>query len=321
MMAKILITGALGFVYSNFIRFAIHEKQPHTFVTIDKASNDRFLSNIYVNKSLTNSYIADISDSHIIDTIFKHEKPDYVIHGAAESSVDEAIKDPHIFLKSNVIGTQNIIDACLKYNVNKLIFQSTDEVYGALSSENDKAWTETSPLQPRNYYSVSKASSDMLVQSAGNTFGLNYVIARSSNMYGNRQTHNKLIPRVIKCILENQKIPVYGKGDQIRSWLHTYDNYKAIMLLLEKGENKGIYNIDAHQEFSNIEVIHMICNYFNKGFDLIQGVPDRLGHDFRYSMNTSKIEELGWKPQIKFKSDDGLKSVCEWFEKNQWYLK
>jgi dTDP-glucose 4,6-dehydratase len=224
-------------------------------------------------------------------------------------------------MKSNIIGTQNIIDACVKNNVERLLFQSTDEVYGALSSENDASWTEGSPLKPRNYYSVSKASSDMLVQSAGNMVGLNYVIARSSNMYGNRQTPNKLIPRVIKSILEGEQIPVYGKGNQIRSWMHVYDNYKAIMMLLENGKSGEIYNVDSHQEFSNIEVIHMICDYFKKGFDLIKSVDDRVGHDFRYSMDTSKIKELGWNSQIKLKSEDGLKSVCDWFERNSWYLK
>lgn len=319
MKKKCLVTGSLGFIFSNFIRKACYEKAPYTFVTLDKAILPGSLNNVYVNKALSNNYIADITDEHIINKIFELERPDIVIHGAAESSVDSSLTDANTFVKSNVLGTQVLINASLKYNVQKFVMISTDEVLGHLTSESDPPWTEESPINPRNPYSSTKAAAELLVKAANQTHGLTYNITRSSNNYGPRQTTNKLIPRVIKCILNNEKIPVYGKGDQIRDWTHVWDNCAGILTILEKGAPNEIYNIAANQEFTNIEVIQEICNAANKGHNLIEHIKDRPGHDFRYSLDSSKLRALGWEPQVKFKN--GVSDTWNWFNNNQWFLK
>lgn len=316
-MKKILITGSLGFVYSNFIRFAIYEKQPYQFITVDKATNEKFLANLYESKAMGSNYLADITDAHILNSIFFHEKPDLVINGAAESDVDYSITNPNCFVNTNVLGTQNIINACLKYNC-RLLQQSTDEVYGALGL-NDAPFTETAMLNPSNAYAASKASADLLVQAAGKTHDLDYMIVRSSNMYGNRQTTNKLIPRVIKSLIDYTPIPVYGDGLQSRSWLHVKDNYKAIIKLIDNWDSKSIYNVDSNQEFNNLKTINMICDNFKFGEDLITFVKDRLGHDRRYAMNCDKIKSLGWEPSIKF-DNGGLSDACQWYRDNKYHL-
>ncbi len=317
---KCLVTGSLGFIFSNFIRKALYEKLPYNFVTLDKAVLSSSLNNLYFNKALSSNYLADITDSHIIDRIFEVEKPDIVIHGAAESFVDYSLKDPNKFINANVLGTQNIINSSLKYGVKKLIYISTDEVYGHLTGESDESWTEESSLNPRNPYSASKAAGELLVRAANQSHGLIYNITRSSNNYGPRQTPEKLIPKVIKCIMNKEPIPVYGQGMQIRDWTHVYDNCAGIFAVLNKGEPNQVYNISANQEFTNIEVVHSICESMGEGHSLIEYIKDRDGHDFRYSINTDKIKALGWKPEIFFKKH--LYDLCiSWYENNKWFLK
>lgn len=317
---KCLVTGSLGFIFSNFIRKALYEKLPYNFVTLDKAVLSSSLNNLYFNKALSSNYLADITDSHIIDRIFEVEKPDIVIHGAAESFVDYSLKDPNRFINANVLGTQNIINSSLKYGVKKLIYISTDEVYGHLTGESDESWTEESSLNPRNPYSASKAAGELLVRAANQSHGLIYNITRSSNNYGPRQTPEKLIPKVIKCIMNKEPIPVYGQGMQIRDWTHVYDNCAGIFAVLNKGEPNQVYNISANQEFTNIEVVHSICESMGEGHSLIEYIKDRDGHDFRYSINTDKIKALGWKPEIFFKKH--LYDLCiSWYENNKWFLK
>jgi dTDP-glucose 4,6-dehydratase len=316
-MKKVLITGTSGFIFSNFIRRAIYEKHPYSFVSIDRIGDKANIT--YEHKSHT-FYIADIRDQHIIDKIFQFEKPDIVIHGAAETFVDYSLTDPNSFITSNVLGTQVIINACVKHGVEKLIYISTDEVYGELTSESDVAWTEDSPINPRNPYSAAKASGELLVKAAFTSHGLIYNITRSSNNYGPRQTPEKLIPKAIKCILHEQKIPIYGQGLQIRDWTHVFDNCAAILTVLNQGKPNEVYNISANQEFPNIEVIQKICNAMGKGHELISFIEDpRKGHDFRYSIDSSKIRELGWKPSVKFK--DGIIETVEWYKINNWMLK
>lgn len=320
---KILITGTCGFIFSNFVRKLIYlsnkdpEKYPYTVVSIDKV-NTNMANSIYWNKSHT-FHIADITDHHIIDTIFQFEKPDIVIHGAAESAVDDSLSNPNVFITSNVLGTQVIINACLKYDVQKMIYISTDEVYGQLENESDPSWTESSPLNPRNPYAASKAAGELLVKAAHESHGLIYNITRTSNNYGPRQTPNKLIPKVIKCIINNEKIPVFGEGKQIRDWTHVFDNCSAIINILKNGNSNEIYNISANQEFSNIEVIQNICNVIGSGHKFISFVSERPGHDFRYSIDSSKIRNLGWKPQYRLKK--GLIDTVEWYINNKWFLK
>ncbi len=316
-MKKVLLTGTCGFIFSNFIRRAIHDKQPYNFVSIDRVSGHA--NALYFNKNHT-FHLADIRDQHIIDKIFQFERPDIVIHGAAESFVDYSLSDPNSFVTSNVLGTQVIINACVKHGAERLIYISTDEVYGQLTGESDKAWTEESPLDPRNPYSASKAAGELMVKAAHQSHGLIYNITRSSNNYGPRQTPEKLIPKAIKCVVSDQKIPIYGQGLQIRDWTHVFDNCAAIMTVLNNGQPNETYNISANQELPNIEVIQKVCNAMGRGHELISFIEDpRRGHDFRYSIDSSKIRELGWKPNFKFR--EGIAETVEWYKINQWFLK
>jgi dTDP-glucose 4,6-dehydratase len=314
---KLLITGSAGFIFSNFVRKILYERKDVKVVSIDKITNPSNLNNLYLSKNHS-FHIGDITDQHFIDTIFNLERPDVVIHGAAESFVDDSIKDPNKFINSNVLGTQVMVNAAVKYGVKKFIYSSTDEVYGQLTNENDPLWTEESPINPRNYYSVSKAAGEMIVRAARSTFGLDYCITRSSNNYGPRQTSEKFIPKVIQCIINDQKIPIYGQGNQIRDWMHVWDNCSAILKILDDGVPGETYNISSNQEFSNIEVVNLICNIMNKGFDLVEFIKDREGHDFRYGIDASKIKALGWLPQFKFKH--GLAKTIDWYRLNNFLI-
>ncbi len=312
---KILLTGSAGFIGSNFVRQAIYEKHPYEFFSVDKVANSSMLNNIYQHK-IHDFYIADICDQHIMDKIFEYVKPDIVIHMAAEASVDASIQDANVFINSNVLGTQVLINLSLKYGVKKFVFQSTDEIYGSLSSTEETSWTEQSPLNPKNPYSASKASGELLIRAAGNTHN----IVRSCNNYGQRQTPDKLIPRSIKCLLEGKQIPIYGKGLQIREWLHTADNCAAILKILKKGIIGDTYNISSGQEYTNIDVVKEICNMMEKDHKYISFIDDpRPGHDFRYSVNSQKLRNLGWAPIYKFK--DGLQKTIDWYLMNSFFLK
>lgn len=321
-MKRILITGSTGFIMSNFVRKLIYEsnhnpdKYPYTIVSLDRVNGSGNL--LYANKNHT-FHIADIRDQHVIDIIFQFEQPDIVIHGAALTHVDESLADPNPFITSNVLGTQVIINACVKHKVEKIIYLSSDEVYGQLISEQDSPWMEESTLAPRSPYSASKAAGELLVRAAYDSYGLKYNIVRSSNNYGPRQTPNKFIPKIIKCIFEDKKIPIYGNGLQIRDWLHVFDNCSALLAILNNAELNQTYNVSANQEFTNIEVVQEICNSLGKGHSLIEYVKDRPGHDFRYAVNSDKIKQIGWKPTFKFK--DGINSTCEWYFNNKYFVK
>jgi dTDP-glucose 4,6-dehydratase len=315
---KVLITGSCGFIFSNFLRKAVYEKLPYQLVSVDRVNNNA-VNSMYWNKNHI-FHVADIRDQHIMDTIFQFEKPDVVIHGAAETFVDSSLTDPNSFVTSNVLGTQVIVNACVKHNVKKLIYISTDEVYGQLTSESEPAWTEDSPLNPRNPYSATKAAGELLVKAAHQSYGLIYNITRSSNNYGPRQTPEKLIPKAIKCVIQGDKIPIYGQGLQIRDWTHVYDNCAGVMTVLAKGAPNETYNIAANQELPNVDVIQKICNTIGKGHELMSFISDpRMGHDFRYSIDSTKIRDLGWSPNFKFK--EGIINTVEWYMANQWFLK
>ena len=318
MNKKVLITGSCGFIFGNFVRKLVYDKKPYDVVSVDRVTANA-LNSMYWNKNHT-FYPADITDAHIMDVIFQREQPDIVIHGAAETFVDTSLKDPNSFVNANVLGTQILINCCVKHQVKKLMYISTDEVYGQLDDEKSLAWTEESPLNPRNPYSASKASGELLVKAAHATYGLIYNITRSSNNYGPRQLPEKLLPKAIKCIIEGQKIPIYGQGKQIRDWTYVADNCTAINTILENGLPNETYNISSHQEFTNIEVIQAVCNAMGGGHQLIGFIEDpRPGHDFRYSINTDKLKNLGWKPSYKFK--DGIVETCQWYSDNKWFLK
>ena len=315
---KILVTGSGGFIFGNFIRQAFRTKQDYNLISLDRVRESHIMHNIYVNKDHT-FYIADVRDAHTLKVIFQTERPDIVIHGAASSHVDTSIKNASDFMTSNVVGTQNIIDACLQNEVQKLIYISTDETLGHLTSEKDPPWDESAPLNPRNPYSASKAAGELLVKAAHETHGLTYQITRCCNNYGPWQDPEKYIPKIIKNVLDNKPIPIYGTGAQIRDWIHVWDKCAALFKIINEGDDNSTYNISANQEYSNVEICQLVCNTLDRGHELMTFVEDRLGHDFRYSVDSSKIRKLGWKPDFKFK--DGLAQTCQWYLNNQFFLK
>jgi dTDP-glucose 4,6-dehydratase len=315
---NVLVTGSGGFIPSNLIRQVFYTKQPWTISSIDRVRESHLIHNIYINQD-HDFNIADIRDAHILNVIFAKAKPEIVIHAAAESFVDNSINDASPFITSNVLGTQNVIDACLKNGVKKLVYMSTDEVCGHLTDENAEPWKEEAPLQPRNPYAASKAAGEMLVRAAHETHGLTYQITRSCNNYGPWQDPEKFIPKIIKNVLAGEKVPVYGQGAQIRDWIHVFDKCGAIFDIINKGEDNQTYNISANQEFSNLEVFQLVCNTLGKGHDLIEFVEDRPGHDYRYSVDSTKLRSLGWKPDFRFK--EGLVQACQWYVNNQFFFR
>lgn len=309
---KLLITGGAGFIGSHVVLDAL--KKGYAVVNLDAltyASNLENLKAVENNKNY--KFIkGDIFDKAFLETLFKTENFDAVIHLAAETHVDFSISNPSIFIETNVLGTQNLLEMALKNKIKKFVHVSTDEVYGELNFE-AAAFTENHNLKPNSPYSASKASSDLLVRSYYKTFGLNTCITRCSNNYGPHQDASKLLPKVILNALKEQKIPIYGKGKNIRDWLFVEDHSKAILTVLEKGIPGEIYNIGGDNEQSNIEIVRKILNILGKSESLIKFVPDRLGHDFRYAINAKKIKkELGWNPSQDF--DKNLKKTIQWFQ-------
>ena len=314
----VLVTGSGGFIFSIFVRHTLYKRSDYDIVSIDKIATPDKLHNIYANKGHA-LHIGDVADSHFVNTIFELERPDIVIHGAAESHVDNSIESASQFILSNVLGTQTIVDACVKYGVDRLIYISTDEVYGQLPDEDAAPWTEDMGLSPRNPYSASKAAGELLVTAASNTHGLKYNITRSCNNFGPRQATEKLIPKVVRNILEEKPIPIYGAGKQLREWIYVTDNCSAMLTILEKAPANETYNISTGYETTSLEMANNICNCLEKGHNLISFVTDRAGHDFRYAVDSTKLRDLGWSPQYKFKK--GLERTILWYTNNQWFLK
>jgi dTDP-glucose 4,6-dehydratase len=309
---RILITGSGGFIFSNFIRQVFYEKMPYIISSIDRVRDSHVIHNIYVNQD-HQFYIADIRDLHTLRVIFEKERPDIVIHGAAESCGDTALP----LTTSNVVGTQNIIDQCVNIG-SKLIYMSTDKVYGSLNSEQDSSWDDDSPINPRNLYAATKAAGELLVKAAAMTHNLKFNIIRVSNNYGPWQTTEKLIPGIIERVISEKEIPIYGKGNQLRDWIHVYDTCSALFKIIDSGVNEETYNVTAKQEFMNLEVAQIVCNTLNKGHDFLKHVEDRPGHDFRYSMTNDKIKSIGWNPKYKFR--DGIIQTCQWYMTNKFAL-
>lgn len=315
---KLLITGTAGFIFSNFIRKVLIEEysDSYTFVGIDKLVNSFSYHNSIIATNYK-FYLGDIADEHFIDSLFKIEKPDIVINGCAESFVDASIIDAKPFIKSNVYGTQVLVDASVKYGVKRFIQISTDEVYGHLNLK-DKSWTENSVPKPRNPYSVSKYASELCVYAANQTHGLEYNITRCSNVFGPRQPNRNLVPKTIDCINKNQPIPIHGDGRNIREWLYVENKCDAIMHILKHAPKNEIYNIGSGYELTNKEMVNKICDFFGKGHNLISFVTDRKGHDFRYSTNCEKLKSIGWKPKFSF--DSGFEKTLKWYKSNSWYF-
>lgn len=319
---KVLVTGGAGFIGSNFLHYMVEKYKDYNFVCLDKltyAGNYDNLKPIINNKNF--KFIKeDITNKDKIDEIFKEEQFDWVINFAAESHVDNSIKNPNIFLMTNIIGTQILMDASLKYNVKRYHQISTDEVYGDLPLDKPELkFSEKTPINPSSPYSASKASADLLVQAYIRTYKLPATISRCSNNYGPYQFPEKLIPVVISKAINNEKIPVYGNGLNVRDWIYVKDHNIAIDLIMHKGQIGNTYNIGGNSEKANIELVKTILNYLSKSQDLITFVEDRKGHDLRYAIDSRKIEEeLGWKRTVSF--DEGIKSTIDWYLKNEKWL-
>lgn len=317
---RLLVTGGAGFIGGNFVQYMVKKYPEYDILNLDVLTYAGDLSKHQPLENISNYHFvqADITDRNTIIHLFKKEKFDFVVHFAAESHVDRSISDPEIFVRTNVIGTQVLLDAAKQVCVEKFVHVSTDEVYGELDYNPMLFFTEDSPLQPNSPYSASKASSDLLVRAYHETYGLPINITRCSNNYGPYQFPEKLIPLTVSRVLNNQKVPIYGKGHNIRDWLHVYDHCSALDLVLHAGRDGDIYNIGGHNERSNIEVVRTIIQELGKSEQLIEFVADRLGHDQRYAINPTKIENLGWKPRHTFES--GIKQTIKWYvEQEKWW--
>ena len=313
---KIVVTGGAGFIGSEFVRQAVN--YGFEVIVIDKLTYAGDIERLNEVEDRIRFYKADITNREFISWIFEREKPEAVIHWAAESHVDRSILEPDLFLRTNVLGTQTLLDISRNYNIEAFINVSTDEVYGELGETGQ--FTETTPLNPNSPYSTSKASADMLGRAYYRTYGLPVITVRPSNNYGPWQYPEKLIPVVILKALRDEPIPVYGTGQIIREWLYVSDCAEAVLKLLEKGKPGEVYNIGSGEERRNIEVVRTILKILGKPESLISFVKDRPGHDYRYSLNTTKIrKEIGWKAKTNF--EDGIEKTVSWYLNNINWLK
>lgn len=316
---KLLVTGGAGFIGSNFI-FYMKKKHPdYNLLCVDKltyAGNLATLAPVMEDPKF--KFIrADIAGREAIYGIFEAERPDIVVNFAAESHVDRSIEDPAIFLKTNVMGTQVLLDACRKYGISRYHQVSTDEVYGDLPLDRpDLFFTEQTPLHTSSPYSASKAAADLLCNAYHRTYGLPITISRCSNNYGPYQFPEKLIPLMIANALANKPLPVYGQGLNVRDWLYVEDHCVAIDRILERGQAGQTYNIGGHNEMRNIDIVRLICRALGKPESLITYVTDRKGHDMRYAIDPTFIhEQLSWLPATKF--SDGIQRTIEWYLNNR----
>ncbi|MBQ4338319.1 MAG: dTDP-glucose 4,6-dehydratase [Clostridia bacterium] len=316
---KLLVTGGAGFIGSNFIYYLLENKPEYDIVCLDKltyAGNLKTLDEAL--KSDRFRFVrGDIADREFVDALFKEEKFDKVVNFAAESHVDRSIESPEVFLRTNVMGTASLLDASRKYGVERYHQVSTDEVYGDLPLEaKDLFFTEETPIHTSSPYSASKASADLLTLAYFRTYGMNVTVSRCSNNYGPYHFPEKLIPLMISRALNDESLPVYGNGLNVRDWLYVEDHCKAIEMILDKGRAGEVYNIGGHNERTNIEVVRTILRQLGKPESLITYVKDRAGHDLRYAIDPAKISrELGWTPETDF--DSGIKKTVEWYLNNR----
>ena len=323
MKKTVLVTGGAGFIGGNFVYYMLGAHPDYDIVCVDSLTYAGNLSTLKKAKESARFAFekADIRDRGAINGIFEKYRPDVVVNFAAESHVDRSIKDPEVFLTTNILGTQVLMDACLAYGAERFHQVSTDEVYGDLPLDRpDLFFTEETPLKASSPYSASKASADLLVTAYHRTYGLNATISRCSNNYGPYQFPEKLIPLMFINACEGKPLPVYGKGENVRDWLYAEDHCAAIDLILEKGKNGEVYNVGGHNEMRNIDIVRLICKYTGASETLIKFVADRKGHDLRYAINPEKIKrELGWTPRTKFA--DGLKKTLDWYRGNESWWK
>jgi len=320
---KILVTGGAGFIGGNFVHYMLKKYPNYEIVCLDKltyAGNLSTLEGVMDNKNFTFCK-GDIADSEFVDKLFAEHKFDIVVNFAAESHVDRSIENPQIFLITNIIGTQVLMDACRKYGNIRYHQVSTDEVYGDLPLDRpDLFFKEDTPIHTSSPYSSSKAGADLLVLAYYRTFGLPVTVSRCSNNYGPYHFPEKLIPLMISRALANESLPVYGNGLNVRDWLYVEDHCMAIDLIIHKGKIGEVYNVGGHNEKSNIDIVKTILKLLGKSEDLITFVEDRKGHDMRYAIDPTKIHnDLGWLPETKF--EDGIKKTIDWYLNNKKWWK
>ncbi len=313
MINTLLVTGGAGFIGSNFIYHQLSERPGRRIVCLDKltyAGNINTLAPALARPEFR-FVKGDIADAETVKTVFDACRPDAVVNFAAESHVDRSIEDPGLFLHTNVLGAQVLMDECRKRDI-RFHQVSTDEVYGDLPLDSRQRFTEEYPLKASSPYSASKAGADLLVGAYCRTYGLNATISRCSNNYGPFQFPEKLIPLLITRAVNDLPLPIYGQGKNIRDWLFVTDHCAAIDLILEKGQNGKVYNLGGDCEMRNLDIARSICRALGKPESLISFVPDRKGHDLRYAMDYSLAEkELGWKPKTGF--DSGLDITVRWY--------
>ncbi|MGD8778198.1 MAG: dTDP-glucose 4,6-dehydratase [Ignavibacteria bacterium] len=315
-MKNILVTGGAGFIGSNFINYILSNRDDVFIVNLDKLTYAGNLENLALSENSKNyTFIkGDITNNELVDYIFRKYEIKHVINFAAESHVDRSILGAEVFYRTNVVGTCVLLEAAKRYEVEKFLQISTDEVYGSLGETG--LFTESTPLSPNSPYSSSKAAADMAALSFHHTYGLPVVITRCSNNYGPFQFPEKLIPLMIINTLNDKKLPVYGDGLNVRDWIYVIDHNKAAELVWEKGRIGEVYNIGASQEMKNIEIVKLIIEKLGKTENLIEYVKDRPGHDRRYAIDSSKVEkELGWKPEYKF--EEAISKTIDWYLANE----
>jgi len=313
---NLLVTGGAGFIGSNFVRYILEKYPNYKVVNYDLLTYAGNLENLKEVENHPNYTFVkgNINNRELVDYVVKTHKIDVLVNFAAESHVDRSITDPSIFLKTNVLGTQALLDVAKANNIKKYIQISTDEVYGTLGETG--YFTEETPLAPNSPYSASKASADLLVRAYHETYGLNVNITRCSNNYGPYHFPEKLIPLMITNALEGKELPIYGDGKNIRDWLHVKDHCAAIDLVIHKGQPGEVYNVGGHNERTNNEIVYLIVEKLGVSKDLIRYVADRPGHDRRYAIDPTKImTELGWKPQYTFET--GIVETIQWYIDHQ----
>ena len=321
-MKNVLVTGAAGFIGANFAEYFVNKHPDYKVVVLDKLTYAGNLDNLKKVMDKITFVQGDICDFDLVIDLLKKHDINGVIHFAAESHVDNSIKNPFIFTHTNVIGTHTLLEAAKQVwgegSSNKFVHISTDEVYGSLKE--DGYFSEKSPIKPSSPYSASKASSDLIALAYKETFKMNVNVTNCSNNYGPYQHNEKLIPHMIKLALKDEKLPVYGEGLNIRDWLYVEDHCKAIDMVFHNGISGERYNIGGHNERRNIDIVKLILKHLGKSEDLIEHVEDRKGHDYRYAIDPTKIKnELGWYPETKF--EDGIVKTIDWYLENPEWLK
>jgi len=315
MPERVLVTGGCGFIGGNFARY-LAKNTDYEIIVLDKLTYAGRLENIHehVKEGRIKFIKGDICDRKVVEKAM--ENVDFVVHFAAESHVDNSIRNPDVFVTTNVLGTNVLLDVARKKGIEKFIHISTDEVYGSIEKG---YFTEESPFRPSSPYSASKAAADLLCQAFFKTYDFPVCIVRPSNNYGYYQFPEKLIPKMILLALHDKDLPIYGTGKNVRDWTFVMDTVKGILLVMEKGKVGEAYNLASNEERENIYVAKKILELLDKPEDLITFVEDRPGHDFRYALDSRKLRNLGWRPEFKF--EEGLEETVNWYLENEWWWK